>query len=186
MMNYIKFEKEGIRSSVMFSTLIDVVEGMKYNTKKDALDAVKLLYNAKIEETKVICEKVGSLSNDIFELETEAKFLTDMINEYEESRDEIDEYVILARDNLIGMTDMKRKEFNDIIHNFVRETNVLEGISELVQKIDFDKTGVARTMNFVRFSAMILEKYARNMLPETCNCQHGHFFTDIININMYM
>lgn len=179
-----RFENEGVVSSLMFAHVIDVVENLKYTTTETAEKSLKSLGVCKIDETKRVSEKVGKIQEDIDELVQDVEHLEDAIRKHiagegEEGK-EFDEYVISARDHLIGMVDMKKKELNNIVHNYIREVTVLNNIKEIISGIDFSKGRVDKIKHMIEVSNNILDVYSKNMLPESCKCQHGHSGCDMM------
>lgn len=128
------FEHDGIKSSKMFSVVIDIVDGLKYNTKEEIEISINRLEDAKKEEIKRIKE------------------------------------IIEIKDTVL----INSKDFNNIIHNFIREVKVIDNIIKLFRKIEFGKDFGKHIIQFIQISSLIMEEYAKNMLPQTCKCFFGH------------
>jgi hypothetical protein len=161
----------------MFSTVISIVEEMKYTTKEEAETSINKLSKAKIEEAK----RVVGLADSIKMLENDEKFFMKKIEDFyfnkKEGEDKLYEYI--ARRDLVGdFILMKHEEFNDIFHNFVRESFVVDNIRRFIQEIDFDKKGIDNIKNFLHISSNIIQEYSRNMLPVKCTCKEGHIGCD--------
>lgn len=129
------FENSGIKHSKMFSVVVDIVEGLKYNSKEEVEIAIDNLSKAKEEEIKRVKE------------------------------------IIEIKD----MVCLNKKDFNRIIHNFLRETKVVDNIIKLLKKIDFDYKEFGKyILKFISISSLIVEEYSKNMFPEECKCFFGH------------
>jgi hypothetical protein len=171
-MDFTQFQAEGVMTSFILASVVDIVEEIKYNTKEEALLSIKTLSKSKTNESN----RIQILVDSIKKLENQEKKLTRNIQDYDDSRDEIEDHIIIERDNIIDLIEMKQKEFNNVFHNFIRETTVVDNIVNFLQEINFDNFDMD---NFLNISSNIIQEYSKNIIPMECKCKEKHIGSDI-------
>ena len=173
-------------SSALLSAITSASNVMDVDISKEKVEnIIKSFKVATEKDVDDVIEKVRPVMRSVEESEREVNRILSQIRERErqEGDENFDPYayqsLIHARDMQYTLINEKYVEYNNIIHQFVRERNLATKISTMLSEIDFDRVGNDRIFHLMDITSRILDAVIRDTQYEECKCMFGHAGSDL-------